>query len=302
MEFNKEMIYPKVMVYHDMLPKDNDFIELLKESEHVVGGKYYFEPWEEWQGYGTWMKGQHLIGFEHFKEPSDEFMHIPHAKKQYDFIKTMSEVFLSVTRDYVKDWDMCDWAEPITHLDLEKPDWCPGGIVVLKYETTKPEKIFNDLIMQFHTDTHEFNKDSPGLKFGITCTIYINDDYGDGELEFLDESTLTMVKYKPKAGDVTVFPSGEPYFHAVHKISSGEKYFIRNFWFWNHPGSKEWLENEKKYGKDEWEKMEYERVEAAFNSGQYHRHVINEGDLPNPNEKTPAVVVKNRRVFGENND
>jgi hypothetical protein len=35
---------------------------------------------------------------------------------------------------------------------------------------------------------------------------------------------------------------------------------IRSFWQFDYEGSKEWIENEKKYGKEVWAKMEEDRI------------------------------------------
>ena len=80
-----------------------------------------------------------------------------------------------------------------------------------------------------------------------------------GDIEFfVDGKTYN---HKPKAGDILVFPSQEPYYHGVKTIKNGYKYFIRNFITYIYPGSETWLMNQRNYGAYKWMEMEKERLE-----------------------------------------
>ena len=118
------------------------------------------------------------------------------------------------------------------------------------------------LAMNYHTDFIKSERDMPGRKFLITCTTYINDDYDGGSVEFYITDNGDTVSYKPKAGEILVFPSGEPYYHGVTNIHNGEKFFIRNF-VMSPPfeGTKEWLKNQQEFGAYRWSKMEQERCD-----------------------------------------
>ena len=99
----------------------------------------------------------------------------------------------------------------------------------------------------------------PGPKFHTTCTFYINDNYNGGDVEFYVNGDI--INHKPKAGDLMVFPSGEPFYHGVKTIPDGNKFFVRNFVMFDYDGSEEWLANQKKYGAYRWAKMEFERID-----------------------------------------
>jgi Rps23 Pro-64 3,4-dihydroxylase Tpa1-like proline 4-hydroxylase len=69
--------------------------------------------------------------------------------------------------------------------------------------------------------------------FSYNCTVssvmYLNDEYEGGELwfPFLD------LTYKPKAGDIVIFPSTYIYAHASKPITSGVKYSAVTMFDWN---------------------------------------------------------------------
>jgi len=117
------------------------------------------------------------------------------------------------------------------------------------------------LAMNFHTDYAIGEWNWPGEKFLITCTTYINDDYSGGEIEFFINNKL--IKYKPIAGDILVFPSGDPkfpgdhpYFHAVHPCSQNEKFLVKSFVkYTTDEYLDEWNKNIQKYGEKKWKQI-----------------------------------------------
>jgi hypothetical protein len=83
--------------------------------------------------------------------------------------------------------------------------------------------------------------------------MYLNDDYEGGDIEYriidkhynhlriegetmIDTDTGEVVpgfNYKPRAGDIIIFPSKLPYYHGVKKVTKGQKLFLRTFWMYN---------------------------------------------------------------------
>lgn len=65
-----------------------------------------------------------------------------------------------------------------------------------------------DFAMYWHQD--------PGPEQNIICSfsLYLNDDFEGGELEFSN----VPIKIKPKAGMLVVIPGGEKYKHRVNKV------------------------------------------------------------------------------------
>jgi hypothetical protein len=109
--------------------------------------------------------------------------------------------------------------------------------------------------------------------------MYLNDDYEGGEIEFKvlqSDGSFDRVSYKPKAGDILVFPSDEPYYHGVNLTTKGKKYFVRSFWDYYFPGTEEWHEGLKTYGEETWLKMEQDREKAERTTGRYN--LMNRGN------------------------
>lgn len=276
---NKKKLYNKVNVYPNTIKDTEKIISMLKDSEFNIGGKYYFNEWQKWYEIGTMMNtnmpddGQKL-SLEYNEE---------HAKEQKNFIEQIQNAFYRCTEDYLKEYG------------VTIPNPTHSGISLCKYNPTKNPEFF---ALAYHTDTHEFDAESPGPKFRLTCTVYLNDDYEGGEISFLNEEDAEVVTWRPRAGDVIVFPSGQPFFHGVHPVLSGNRYIVRLWWYEEFPGSEEWHSNLAKYGEQEWKSMEKQRIKEAFESGKYHRHVVYPGskETPTGHKSVPFYWNKERQV------
>ena len=137
--------------------------------------------------------------------------------------------------------------------------------------------------MRYHSDYIREQGYAPGYKFVITCTIYFNDNYEGGEVDFAMGDKL--VKYKPEAGDLLVFPSGHPdyltedgmpYLHGVMPSYNNNKFLSRMYWQKYQKGTDDWYEKEKEFGKEVWASMQPE-LEKAFRDKHPQRSVIENG-------------------------
>ena len=63
----------------------------------------------------------------------------------------------------------------------------------------------------------------PAYNCTVSAVIYINDDYEGGDLKF---PRLDNLVYKPKVGDIAVFPSNYIYEHASLPMESATKYCV----------------------------------------------------------------------------
>jgi hypothetical protein len=178
-----------------------------------------------------------------------------------EIILEILSIFYNTTHQYV------------TANNIEALNWKLYNPTLCKYFSDSGSG--ENMAMSYHTDYQQEKKDSRGDNFLITCNMYLNDNYDDGEIMFKifnENNIIKTINYKPSKGDVVVFPSTPPYYHGVNKTKNGEKYFIRSFWFQEFPGSLEWLENEKKYGKEVWAEMEKQRQHKEAMSGIYLRN------------------------------
>lgn len=63
----------------------------------------------------------------------------------------------------------------------------------------------------------------PAYNCTVSAVIYLNDDYEGGDIFF---PRLDKVSYKPKMGDIAIFPSNYIYEHASLPMISGTKYCV----------------------------------------------------------------------------
>jgi hypothetical protein len=92
------------------------------------------------------------------------------------------------------------------------------GISVVYYEA------FN--FVKYDGEGTHFNihaDHGPAYNCTVSAVIYINDDYEGGDIHF---PRLDNLVYKPKVGDIAVFPSNYIYEHASLPMVSGTKYCV----------------------------------------------------------------------------
>jgi hypothetical protein len=206
----------------------------------------------------------------------------PIQEDQKNFGIEMMENFHLVTEDYIKRYDIdVDLNAMTTNEDGDPvPLWRWTGGTIGKYHVSNEEEKHG---MRYHSDYMREQGYAPGYKFIITCTIYFNDDYEGGEVDFAMGDKL--VKYKPEAGDLLVFPSGHPdylteegmpYLHGVMPSYNKNKFLSRMYWQKYQQGTEEWYAKEKEFGKDAWKAMQPE-LEQRFREQHPQRAVIENG-------------------------
>ncbi len=295
--FNKKEIMPKIMVYRNIF--DADYImSIVKQTESNKGSKN-ISDWREWLHLGT-MANE--LGNERHKSESIRNNENPDLFefKEKEFQKIIRDVYNLVAKDYAKDWSSSNWPDWITSWDLDSDDWGTDRINILKYNPTPGN---HPNAMHYHTDNHEYEH-GRGSKWTLTVTIYLNDDYDGGDISFLNEENGEVIDYKPKAGDITVFPSFSPFYHAVKRVDNGNKYLIRMFWHHKYPGTPEWLEQEKIYGQEVWAEMEQKRKEDGHKNqiySKYSKYIVWPGQEEDKNSEYTAFFAAQdaRRVSND---
>jgi hypothetical protein len=278
--FRKKEIMPKIMVYRNVFDADK-VLSIIKESEHRADCKL-ITPWKQWLHLGTMANEISFSDYqpersksEHFNDNEDKSTFL---FKERDFQVTIRNAYNKVAFDYASQYkDESGWPEWIKTWDLNDSIWATDRINILKYNPTPPNF---SVAMHYHTDNHEY-ENGRGAKWALTVTIYLNDDYEGGDISFLNENTGEILQYKPKAGDITVFPSFAPYYHSVNRVDGNNKYLIRMFWYHKYPGTPEWLAEEEKYGKELWAEMERKRQIDGYENkiySKYDKYVVLPGE------------------------
>jgi hypothetical protein len=258
-------IYPNILVYKNMFKDISKSYKILTDSL-VESEDRLFSPWTKWSIFGEYLSpmipnfslGDRHAGIENIKTTTET------QEDQKNFALEMMKNFHLVTEDYIKRYgiDVDPDALCLDESGKQTKEWIWTGGTIGKYYISDESEQHG---MRYHSDYQREKGDSPGYKFVITCTIYFNDDYEGGEVDFAMGDKL--VKYKPEAGDLLVFPSGhpeylteggEPYLHGVMPSYKKNKFLARMYWQKYQKGTDEWYAKEKEFGKEVWASMQPE--------------------------------------------
>ena len=249
---NITILDPKIIVFHGVVSDCKGYIDFYETNV----------PWDGWFKFGSQVKAEAI-------------MHAPLVKNSSEF-PTLEEWHNSMVEDeyishriadpYKQELSKSMYSASKFYMDYTKhtqPNWVMRPWALAKY--TPDVDMVNDdnLTMHYHTDYVLKDSESPGEKFAITSVFYPNDDYGAGEISFRligDEGVLKQIDYKPKAGDIVMFPSGHPYYHGVKRITGAPKYITRMYWQYEYEGSEDWHELNAKYGPEKFAELEDERI------------------------------------------
>jgi hypothetical protein len=277
-------IYPKILVYKNMFKDISKSYKILQDSL-VESEDRLFSPWTQWSIFGDYINPimpnfWDLDKYGNFKNIETKTQT---QEDQKNFGIEMLENFHLVTADYAKryDVDIDLKARSINEDGFDVPTWKWTGGTIGKYHISNENQKHG---MRYHSDYMQDKAQAPGYKFIITCTIYFNDDYEGGEVDFVMGNKL--VKYKPEAGDLLVFPSGhpdyltedgKPYLHGVMPAYKNHKFLSRMYWQKYEKASDEWYAKEKEFGKEVWASMQPE-LEQKFRDQHRQREVIENGE------------------------
>lgn len=243
-------LYPRVSIYSGLLNDCEGLLETLR--------KVY--EWSAWYTFGD------LAVVQIDRKSFDSFPSKDQWKEIEDSVETPNPAADAILRAFYE-----ATSHYVANNEIKPVAWNFNSPAVCMYDTNAGAA--DDVAMHYHTDFQQEKRDEPGFKPYITCTMYLNDDYEGGEIAFKifkESGAVEEVVYKPKAGDIVVFPSDEPYYHGVRLTTKGQKYFVRSFWDYYFPGTDEWHANREKYGDEKWAKMERERESTERRSGRYN--------------------------------
>ena len=248
----RDILADRIVVYRNAIPYNNELIKVLKESSY----------WEKWYDVGQQIpvpSDEYNFNFNSFptREEWDQkvdswaqssfFQRYPEALNTFKW-EDLEKVFYETTSDYLNLFPMDDMQ-----------NWYRGGTNLLRYDAKTETEVTSEAsgtlnyALPFHTDYYYLTAHEPGTKPALTVTMYFNDDYEGGDIEYrlfdkqythfriegtnmIDLDTNEIIpgfNYKPQAGDIIVFPSKLPFYHGVKKVTKGQKLFLRTFWMYN---------------------------------------------------------------------
>lgn len=249
--------YPFVHVYKDLLP-ETSLLKDIADEVSEADTTYVYVDWRDWYAYGR-ICGRDQGAIDGIRSFDATYQKATEDGNADLFLK---ELFLFRKISTVKDLAFDHY---ISHNKIAVPEPYVKQEHSLAFYWPDFDMNGEGHAMQYHTDYNIGEWWWPGLKFLLTMTIYINDDYDGGEVVFWSDGKLTS--YKPQAGDVVVFPSGDPlfpggdaYFHCVKGIRGAKKkYLIRSYVQYHSPHNAYfWYLNKKRYGNENWKKMTHD--------------------------------------------
>lgn len=257
LDLSYKEIYPKIFVYTNMFPDFKKLHQIMQVSEEISSGKGLYSQWTDWFIFGKYCHSNGLsLFFEEIKKSIND-------NSSYDFNLCESELSLYSTINQSVTAAISNYIA-INNISL------PSGSYITNQNIARYDSDVDTgegKTMQYHTDYAIGEWYWPGEKFLVTATTYMNDDYDGGEIMFSIGSDI--IKYKPKAGEIIVFPSGsplypggEPYFHAVAGIKNGKKSLVRMYVKHFQEGTQKWYDGEKQYGKEKWYEIAKARSEG----------------------------------------
>lgn len=282
-KFEVEELYPYILVYRNMFKDIDKSYKILLDSLTEKDDRL-FSPWTQWSIFGYYLNP--IVPSFHMGDKYGGLKDIETKTQieedQKNFGIEMMENFHLVTEDYIKRYNVDVDLNSVSIDENGNPvntwRWA-GGTIGMYHVSTESEEHG----MRYHSDYQREKAESPGYKFAITCTIYFNDDYEGGEIDFAMGNKL--VKYKPKAGDMLVFPSGHPdyltedgmsYLHGVMPSYNKNKFLSRMYWQKYQRGTDEWYAKEKEFGKEVWASMQ-EELERDYLIKNPQRKTIDNG-------------------------
>lgn len=255
---NKKEIYKNIFVYKNHFKDIHNTLDVIKRSESQ-SKDFHISAWKSWGTFGTMAQSHFGILNHNSIKLDDKNIY----SEQREVIQEIERVYLQVARDYIDSCkDSVVWPDFVTDFSLTGKNWKISSVDILKHRVD-PDKI---IAMHYHTDQSFWRMEDDSKKHILTVTVYLNDNHEGGEISFAHkgEEGISVTTFKPEAGDVVVFPSFSPYFHGVLPILKDEKYLLRMFYFWDYPGSPEWLDNQRIHGKEVWDEMEKKRLQDQY--------------------------------------
>lgn len=273
--FDITELHPKILVFNSFLKNPQDIIDFYNKNK----------IWNQWYTFGEQTDASSING---------SFKNFPKKKEWEDIIKnqfsliTISEDALKFQKQIIDAfYETTNFYFTKNNTFLEEINF-PSFSIAKYYSNSGVEEGIGaeNMSMVYHTDFSQKRKHIPEYHFHTTCLFYLNDDYKGGEICFKilnnDQTKIEhSIDYKPKSGDIVIFPSTPPFYHGVKKAIDGEKYIIRTYWRKIKNPDQEWEKNKNKYGEENWKEMqerESNNIELKFFINQNNTEYFFQGN------------------------
>ena len=232
-----------IRVYKNLLPENSLLRWSLDKMVDANSSDYLYSEWEDWYVFGKYSHENNLTG-ETLKVDAT-------LVQELGLHRSINDATKMAMAHYVGDYK----------IPLPEKSFMTNVSLAFYNDGVDISSDSTNMAMNFHSDYVFPSHGWPGEKFLITVTTYINDDYEGGEIVFLHENTL--LTYKPQAGDIIVFPSGNPiwpqnspYLHQVKTPLNGRKYILRSFLkYIDDSPSQEWIDGINLHGEEEYKRI-----------------------------------------------
>ena len=282
-------VAPRIRIYRDLMPTVSNLYNYISNGDENTETKYLLFPWKKWKA--NWHG--HMMQIPYWRTRDLNVIH-EDSEFQNKIFEELENAFVYALEDYLKDFsDFGYLPYELKNIKLDKDIMSVSNTcTALRYsapEKNKSNKI-DENPMFFHSDTDPFDPGYPGEKLIITLTMYLNDDYEGGEIAFYDPQTSKVFKYKPKAGDITIFPSFPPFYHGVLPFDKGDRFLIRTFLSYDYKGDDFWNEFKSKFDEELLKEVEHERKRRSYILGLNNRSVVLSKDVDKKTQFQPLFI------------
>lgn len=222
-------IYPYICVYTNLMEDNKELYDIAQHLSDNPNNNSIFD-WGKWSFFGTYGSTNADVASDSSISQIAQNNENTNYFKEIKIFKRIQEIAETALNDYVTKYNV----------KLPEKSFIEKSVNIVKYDIGVDIAALNGIndpiskSMNFHTD---YSSDQIDKKYNflITCNLYFNDDYTGGNIIFdIDNERF---EYKPKAGDVIVFPSGSPlffpnnkkYLHAVKTSYEKNKFLSRNY-------------------------------------------------------------------------
>lgn len=243
-DFTYVEIGPFIRIYKNLLPENSLLRQGLDKMADANGKESLYSEWEDWFVFGKYSHEKNNLTGTTLKVDAT-------LNEELRLHRSINDATKMAMAHYVGDYK----------ISLPEKSFMTNVNLAFYNDGVDISSDGTNMAMNFHSDYVFPSHGWPGEKFLITVTTYINDDYEGGEIVFLYENTL--LTYKPQAGDIIVFPSGNPifpqnspYLHQVKTPLNGRKYILRSFLkYHDDSSSQEWIDGINLHGEEEYKRI-----------------------------------------------